>query len=109
MPNLFIRHRSSPFMFEPEEESAVLGIVCGFLGISEDEMIKIGEVIKKSVFDPGVESEEEAVGLLRDALKDMSKEEALLAGVFISGLLRCNLARQYMQAMAEAEGSEGSE
>ena len=109
MPNLFIRHRSSPCMFEPDEESAVLGIVCGFLGISDDEMINIGEEIKKSVFDPGIGSEEEAVGRLRDALEEMSKEEALLSGIFISGLLRCNLAQQSEHTSEQQVGSGSRE
>ena len=105
----FHQARSTPIMFEPDEESTVLGIVCGFLDISQDEMMKIGEEVKMSIFDPGVESEKDAVGRLRDALEGMTKEEALLAGIFISGLLRCNLAQQYMRAMAEQEGSEGVE
>ncbi len=92
-------------MFEPKEESLVLEIVRGFFDISSDEMMQIGDLTKKLLFDPGVESEEAAVEQLKAALKDMSKEHALIAGMFISGLLRCNLAeqiqQQYMQAMAE--------
>ncbi len=91
-------------MFEPEEESVVLEIVCSILDISADEMMKIGDAAKKIIiFDPSVEDEDSAVEKFKDALKDMSKEEAVVAGMFISGLLRCNLAEQYMRAMTESE------
>jgi hypothetical protein len=92
-------------MFEPKEESLILEIVGGFFDITSDEMMKIGDLTKKLLFDPGVDSEEAAVEQLKAALKDMSKEHALIAGVFISGLLRCNLAQQEQQCMQEkAEG-----
>ena len=106
-PNLFIKHKASLSMFEPEEESVVLEIVCSILDISADEMMKIGETTKKIIiFDPSLENEDSAVEKLKDALKDMSKEEAVVAGMFISGLLRCNLAEQYTRAMAESVASE---
>jgi hypothetical protein len=92
-------------MFEPNEESLVLEIVRGFLDIPADEMMKIGDLTKKLLFDPGVDSEEAAIEQLKAALNDMPKEHTLIAGVFISGLLRCNLAQQiqqqYMQTMEE--------
>jgi hypothetical protein len=94
-------------MFEPNEESLVLEIVRNFFGIPAEDMMKIGEQTKNLLFGPGVESEEAAVAQLKAALNDMSKEHALMAGMFISGLLRCNMAQQmqqqYEQAMAEAE------
>lgn len=91
-------------MFESEEESVVLEIVSGLLDVAPDEMMRIGEATKKLViFDPSIESEEEANKRLKGALEEMSAEEAMMAGVFISGLLRCNLADQYMQAMRGAE------
>ncbi len=97
-------------MFEPNEESIVLEIVRGFFDIPSDEMMRIGDQIKKLLFDPGINSQEAAVEQLKAALNDMSKEHALIAGMFISGLLRCNLAQQvqqqYMQAMAEGETAE---
>jgi hypothetical protein len=98
-------------MFEPNEESLVLEIVRGFLDIPADEMMKIGDLTKKLLFDPGVDSEEAAVEQLKAALNDMPKEHALIAGVFISGLLRCNLAQQIQQQYTQAMegGSQGPE
>lgn len=98
-------------MFEPNEESIVLEIVRGFFDIPNDEMMRIGDQMKKLLFDPGINSQEAAVEQLKAALNDMPKEHALIGGMFISGLLRCNLAQQvqqeYMQAMAEGETAEG--
>ncbi len=91
-------------MFEPKEESLVLEIVRSFFDITSDEMMQIGDLTKKLLFDPGVDSEDAAAEQLKAALKDMSKEHALIAGMFISGLLRCDMAKQtqqYMQEMAE--------
>jgi len=92
-------------MFEPNEESLVLEIVRGFFDIPSEESMKIGDQIKKLLFDPQTGSEEEAVAKLKEALSDMSREQVLMAGMFVSGLLRCNLAeqieQQYQQAMAE--------
>jgi len=97
-------------MFEPEEESVVLEIVSGLLDIAPDEMVRIGEATKKLVtFDPSLENEEEATARLRGALEEMAKEDAVMAGIFISGLLRCNLAGQYMQAMGGEEWCEEPE
>jgi hypothetical protein len=94
-------------MFEPNEESIVLEIVRNFFDIPSEDMMKIGDLTKNLLFGPGAKSEEEAVKQLNEALQEMPKEHALMAGMFISGLLRCNLAqevqRQYAQAMAEAE------
>ncbi|MGC9514603.1 hypothetical protein [Methanocrinis sp.] len=90
-------------MFEPDEESTVLEMVCGFLDIPQDDMMKIGDETKNAVFGPDLESEEEAVKRLRGILEGMSKEEAVIAGMFISGLLRCNLAQQRMGAMRGSE------
>ncbi len=91
-------------MFEPKEESLVLEIVRSFFDITSDELMQIGDLTKKLLFDPGVDSEEAAAEQLKAALNDMSKEQALIAGMFISGLLRCDMAQkaqQYMQEMAE--------
>jgi hypothetical protein len=94
-------------MFEPNEESMVLEIVRGFFDIPSEDMMKIGDLTKTILFSPEVGSEEEAVARLKEALKDMPKEHVLVAGMFISGLLRCNLAQQIEQqyAQAEAEGA----
>jgi hypothetical protein len=98
-------------MFEPNEESLVLEIVRGFFDIPAEEMIKIGDRIKNVMFSPEVSNEEEAVAGLKDALKDMPKEQVLIAGMFISGLLRCNMAQQVEQEYlnAKAEGDIGPE
>jgi hypothetical protein len=94
-------------MFEPKEESLILEIVSSFFDITSDEMMKIGDQTKKLLFDPGVDSEAAAIEQLKAGLKDMPKEHALIAGVFISGLLRCNLAQQAQQCMQEmAEGDQ---
>jgi hypothetical protein len=93
-------------MFESKEESLVLEIVRGFFGVSSDDMMKIGDQTKKLLFDPGIESEEAAIGQLKAALNDMSKEQALITGMFISGLLRCNLAQQVNQQYVEAMANE---
>jgi len=94
-------------MFEPNEESLVLEIVRGFFDIPSEESMKIGDQIKKLLFDPQTGSEEEAVAKLKEALKEMPKEHVLIAGMFISGLLRCNLVpqieQQYLQAKAEGK------
>lgn len=84
-------------MFEPDEESLVLEIVRGFFDIPAEEMMNLGDLTKNLLFGPGVDSEEAAVEQIKAALKDMPKEHALIAGVFLSGLLRCNLAQQIQQ------------
>jgi hypothetical protein len=92
-------------MFDPNEESLILEIVRGFFDVPSEEMMKIGDQFKKLLFDPGAACEEDAAANLRSALQDMPKEHILLAGMFVSGLLRCNLVpqiqQQYMQAQAE--------
>ncbi|VVB63682.1 Uncharacterised protein [uncultured archaeon] len=94
-------------MFEPKEDSLILEIVRSFFDITSDEMMKIGDLTKKLLFGPGVDCEEVAIEQLKAALKDMPKEHALIAGVFISGLLRCNLAQQAQQCMQDmAEGAQ---
>ena len=98
-------------MFEPNEESLVLEIVRGFFDIPSEEMMKIGDQFKMLLFNPQTGSEQEAVAKLKEALKDMPKEHVLLAGMFVSGLLRCNLAQQAMQQyqQAKAEGDIGTD
>jgi hypothetical protein len=100
-------------MFDPSEESIVLEIVRGFFDIPSEDMMKIGDLTKKLLFDPGIDSEEAAADQIKEALKDMPNEHILIAGVFLSGLLRCNLGPQiqqmYMQETAggcqESEGN----
>jgi hypothetical protein len=95
-------------MFEPKEESLVLEIVRSFIDMPADEMMKIGDRVKAALFDPGAESEEAAVARLKEALSDMSKDQALMAGIFLSGLMRCNLAQQINQQYIEAMAEEGA-
>ena len=95
-------------MFEPNEESIVLEIVRGFFDIPAEEMMKIGDLTKKLIFGPGVDSEEAAIKQLKEALNDMPKEHVLIAGMFISGLMRCNLAQQ-IQQQYEQEMAAGSQ
>jgi len=109
-PSLFYMQLEGEIMFEPDEESVILEIVCGLMDISAEEMMNIGETAKKIlIYDPDTESEEEAVGRLKSAVEDMSKEEAVVAGVFISGLLRCNLRDQFMQDVGDYEAGEEDE
>ena len=85
----------------------VLEIVRNFFAIPSEEMMKIGELTKNLLFNPVVGSEEEAMGKLKEALNEMPRDHVLLAGMFVSGLLRCNLAQQieqqYARAMAEGD------
>jgi hypothetical protein len=93
-------------MFEPDEETMVLEIVRSFFDIPSEEMMKIGDLTKKLLFNPVTGSEEEAMKKLKEALEDLPAEHVLMAGMFASGLLRCNLAKQIEQeyARAKAEG-----
>ena len=93
-------------MFDPNEESLILEIVRGFFDIPSEEMMKIGDQFKKLLFDPGAASEEDAAANLREALQDMPKEQVLLAGMFVSGLLRCNLVPQIQQQFMQAQAEE---
>lgn len=92
-------------MFEPNEESIVLEIVRGFFDIPSEDLIAIGDKMKKALFEDPTASEEQAISSLKNALKDMSSEQILIAGMFVSGLMRCNLneqiEQQYRQAQAE--------
>ena len=87
----------------------VLEIVRGFFDIPSEEMMKIGDLIKNLLFDPVDRerggSDEQS---LKEALKGMPTEQVLLAGMFVSGLLRCNLAQQIEQQYerAKAEGDD---
>jgi hypothetical protein len=94
-------------MFDPKEESLALEIVRGFFDMPSEDMMKIGDKIKMLLFDPQIGGEQEAVAKLKEALVEMSKEQALIAGMFLSGLLRCNLAQQIEQQYqkAKAEGN----
>jgi len=85
-----------------------LEMVCRFFNIPADEMLSIGDLVKNVLFLEGTSSEEEAAAKLRAALNDMSKEHAVVAGMFMSGLLRCNLAQQVQEQYAKAM-SEGSQ
>jgi hypothetical protein len=99
-------HRDQ-FMFEPNEESLVMEIVRGFFDIPSEEMMKIGDQFKMLLFGPQTGSEQDAVAKLKEAIKEMPQEQVLMAGMFVSGLLRCNLAeqveQQYQQAKAEGK------
>ena len=99
----FIMYHLDHFMFEPNEESLVLEIVRGFFDIPSEEMMKIGDQFKMLLFGPQTGSEQEAVAKLKEALKDMPKEQVLMAGMFVSGLLRCNLAEQVEQQFQQAK------
>ena len=94
-------------MFEPNEESLVLEIVRGFFDIPSEEMMKIGDQFKMLLFGPEIGREQDAVAKLKEAIKEMPQEQVLMAGMFVSGLLRCNLAeqveQQYQQAKAEGK------
>lgn len=98
-------------MFEPDEETTVLEIVRSFFAIPPEEMMKIGDLTKKLLFNPVTGSEEEAMDRLKEALEDLPTEQVLLAGMFVSGLLRCNLAQQIEQQymLAKAEGGNRTE
>ena len=84
----------------------VLEIVRGFFDIPTEEMVKIGDRIKDLLFNPVTGREEEAMNNLKEALEGLPTEHVLLAGMFVSGLLRCNLAQQIEQqyARSKAEG-----
>lgn len=95
-------------MFEPNEESIILEIVRNSFDIPSEDMMKIGDLTKNLLFGPGAKDDQEPVDQLKEALQGMPKEHAVMVGMFISGLLRCNLSpeiqQQYMQAMmAESE------
>lgn len=96
-------YRLGQNMFEPNEESLVLEMVRGFFDIPSEEMMKIGDQFKMLLFGPETGSEQEAVAKLKEALKDMPKEHVLMAGMFVSGLLRCNLAQQVEQQYHQAK------
>jgi len=105
----FITYRVDLPMFQPEEESMVLGIARGFFDIPSEVMMEIGETAKKALFDPEVENEVAAVSRLKAALKGMPPEHAFIAGMFVSGLLRCNLAQQMQQQSEQAMAEGGQE
>ncbi len=84
----------------------VLEIVRGFFDIPVEDMVKIGDMIKNLLFNPVTGSEEEAMSRLKEALEGLPKEQVLLAGMFVSGLLRCNLAQQIEEQYEQAK-SEG--
>ncbi|MCJ7444600.1 MAG: hypothetical protein MUO26_08745 [Methanotrichaceae archaeon] len=81
-------------MFDPEEEAMLMEIVREFFRISFDEMKNIGDLTRKLLFDPSrIDNEAAAVEQVREALKEMPKEHAMIMGVFISGFIRCNLSQ----------------
>ncbi len=82
----------------------VLEIVRGFFDIPSEEMVKIGDLIKNLLFNPVTGSEEEAMSRLKEALDGLPTEHVLLAGMFVSGLLRCNLAQQIEQQYDTSQG-----
>jgi hypothetical protein len=76
-------------------------------------MMNIGDMTKNLLFGPGAKNEEEAIQQIKAALECMPKEHALITGMFISGLLRCNLSqeiqRQYTEEMGETESKTKDE
>jgi hypothetical protein len=81
-------------MFEPEEDSMVLEIVRGFFGLEMDQMMSIGDKAKDILFCKEALSEDAAIQRIKTGLSEMSKEESFIAGIFVSGLLRCHLTSQ---------------
>ncbi len=92
-------------MFDPNEESMVLDMLSNIFDIPADDMIKIGELTKKLFLSQGVETEEQSIEQMKKALMEMPKENILVAGAFISGLLRCNVIPQLQQNMQYKEDS----
>jgi hypothetical protein len=77
------------------------------MDIPGNEMMRLGDLTKELLFGPEAVSEEAAAERLKEALKDMPKEHALIAGMFISGLLRCNLGQQASHCLQDrAEGEQ---
>ncbi len=97
-------------MFDPTEESMVMDIVRSFFDIPSEETMKIGDQIKNLLFASS-SCEQDAPAKLKAAVSEMTNEQALVAGMFISGLLRCNLIPQIMQQFEEtrAEGKADEE
>lgn len=96
-------------MFDPDAESVVLEIVRGFFDIPAADMMKIGDQTKNLFFDPGIESKEAAIEQIKSALTDMPNEHVLIAGVFLSGLLRCSLVQQAEQQYMPQTGESCKE
>ncbi len=84
-------------MFDANEESWALEVVRNLFDLPSEELIKIGDMVKNSLFDPSTASKEEAVAKIREASQGMSQEKLILAGMFLSGLLRCKLAQEASQ------------
>jgi hypothetical protein len=99
-------------MFDPTEESMVMDLVRSFLDIPAEETIKTGDLIKNLLFSSD-SCELDAPAKLKAAIQEMTNEQALMAGMFISGLLRCNvipqIMQQFEQAKAEGNAEEKSE
>lgn len=88
----------------------VMDIVRSFFDIPTEETMKIGDQIKNLLFS-NEGCEQDAPAKLKAAVSEMTNEQALVAGMFISGLLRCNLIPQIMQQFeqAKAEGKPEEE
>ncbi|HPT19214.1 MAG TPA: hypothetical protein PLJ25_04060 [Methanothrix sp.] len=91
-------------MFEANEESWALEVVRSLFDVPSEELIEIGDMVKESLFDPSIASREEAAAKIKSASEGMSQEKLLLAGMFLSGLLRCKLAQD-----ASRSGEQGGE
>jgi len=100
-------------MFDANEESWALEVVRSLFDMPSEELIEIGDMVKESLFDPSKASKEEAVASIMAASKGMSQEKLIVAGMFLSGLLRCKLAQQTGEMSSEdfgaPEGEEGKE
>ena len=89
-------------MFDAKEESWALEVVRSLFDMPSEELIEIGDMVKESLFDPSTGSKEEAADKIRAASEGMSQEKLIIAGMFLSGLLRCKLAQD-----AGGMGGEG--
>ncbi len=94
-------------MFEANEESWALEVVRSLFDVPSEELIEIGDMVKESLFDPSIGSREEAAAKIMAASEGMSKERLILAGMFLSGLLRCKLAQDASRS-AEQSGEDCS-
>jgi hypothetical protein len=96
-------------MFDANEESWALEVARSLFDMPPEELIEIGDMVKESLFDPSTASKEEAVANILAASKGMSQEKLIVAGMFLSGLLRCKLAQQAGEMSGEDFGTPEEE